>query len=132
MKYCLVAITVLFSLTEYAAALPAETKRTVGGIKICTGEYWTGTCGYKVQPLNSCIHLDAPWYHTISSFGPDQGTTCNWYRDYNCNDQIASGIVYPGIDDMDHPAPGCQKRSENGLEKRCHGNQVGSFKCWAT
>jgi hypothetical protein len=30
-------------------------------IYICTGEYWTGTCGYKVQPLNACIHLDAPW-----------------------------------------------------------------------
>ncbi|CAO2650019.1 Nn.00g013110.m01.CDS01 [Neocucurbitaria sp. VM-36] len=61
MKYYVLAITVLSSLTENAAALPAETKRTVGGINICTGEYWTGTCGYKVQPLNACIHLDAPW-----------------------------------------------------------------------
>ncbi|CAO2657103.1 Nn.00g032290.m01.CDS01 [Neocucurbitaria sp. VM-36] len=128
MKNHLLAVVALFSLTQYTSAFPAETKRTVGGIKIYTSKYWTGTCGYKVQPLNMCIHLHDPWYHTISSFGPDQGTTCNWYSDYNCNTHIACGIVYPEIDNMNHPAPGCQKRSEDGLEKRCHGNQAGSFK----
>jgi hypothetical protein len=68
-------------------------------VKICTDSNWKGTCGYAVQPLNQCISLDFPWvsqsprrsilymlslihfqYHSISSFGPDPQTACDWYR----------------------------------------------------
>jgi hypothetical protein len=36
-------------------------KRAAGGVYICTDVDWQGTCGYAVQPLNTCIHLDFPW-----------------------------------------------------------------------
>ncbi|KAK6507626.1 hypothetical protein TWF481_006052 [Arthrobotrys musiformis] len=36
-------------------------KRTVGGIYITTDINWSGEKGYKVQPLNTCISLTAPW-----------------------------------------------------------------------
>ncbi|OHE96103.1 hypothetical protein CORC01_08640 [Colletotrichum orchidophilum] len=49
-------------------------KRTVGGIYICTDFNWGGTCGYKVQPLGVCIVLTSPWLNSISSIGPDPGT----------------------------------------------------------
>ncbi|KAK6532995.1 hypothetical protein TWF281_007161 [Arthrobotrys megalospora] len=52
-------------------------KRTPGGIYITTDIFWGGQKGYKVQPFNTCIVLNAPWLYTISSFGPDQGTRCD-------------------------------------------------------
>ncbi|KAF2100439.1 hypothetical protein NA57DRAFT_54528 [Rhizodiscina lignyota] len=114
-KYAFTALFTLFAAQALAApsANPIE-KRTPGGIYICTDINWSGECGYKVQPLNTCIHLDDPWYHTISSFGPDQGTSCQMYSDKNCNFPIGSGIGYPGVADM----------TKDGLN-----DQVGAFKC---
>ncbi|KAK6336842.1 hypothetical protein TWF718_009630 [Orbilia javanica] len=40
---------------------PELSKRTIGGIYICLDVGWNN-CGYKVQPLQTCIGLDAPWY----------------------------------------------------------------------
>ncbi|KAJ7459561.1 hypothetical protein B0H11DRAFT_2242376 [Mycena galericulata] len=40
-----------------------------GGVYICTGLGFTGTCGYAIQPLDVCIDLASPWYDNISSFG---------------------------------------------------------------
>lgn len=51
-------------------------KRTVGGVYICTDTDWKGTCGYAVQPLNTCIRMGQAWAFQISSFGPDKCTTC--------------------------------------------------------
>ncbi|KAG8533513.1 uncharacterized protein KY384_002299 [Bacidia gigantensis] len=43
---------------------PVETspleKRTPGNIYLCTGANYSGTCGAKVQPFNTCIVLTAP------------------------------------------------------------------------
>ncbi|KAJ7213493.1 hypothetical protein GGX14DRAFT_445308, partial [Mycena pura] len=50
--------------------------RTPGGVFVCTDINWGGTCGYAVQPLQTCIVLAAPWLNAISSFGPDPGATC--------------------------------------------------------
>ncbi|KAJ7199030.1 hypothetical protein GGX14DRAFT_373442, partial [Mycena pura] len=60
------------SRNEIRSSLP----RTPGGVFICTDINWGGTCGYAVQPLDVCIFLTAPWFRTISSFGPDPGATC--------------------------------------------------------
>jgi len=38
---------------------------------ICQDINWQG-CGYAKQPWDLCIQLDAPWWHTISSIGPDE------------------------------------------------------------
>ncbi|MCJ1398271.1 hypothetical protein MMC11_001468 [Xylographa trunciseda] len=44
---------------ETSAKNPLE-KRTPGGIYLCTGNSYTGTCGYKVQPFDQCIVLTSP------------------------------------------------------------------------
>ncbi|KAF2430669.1 hypothetical protein EJ08DRAFT_697147 [Tothia fuscella] len=75
-------------------------KRAPGGVYICTDVNWKGTCGYKVQPLNTCIGLDFPWWQSISSFGPDQGTKCDLYHGYSCDDWIATGVGAPGYADL--------------------------------
>ncbi|KAF8541869.1 hypothetical protein BDD12DRAFT_803367 [Trichophaea hybrida] len=52
---------------------PSLEKRQPGGILITTEINWGGTTGYAKQPFDLCIQLSSPWYHTISSFGPDSG-----------------------------------------------------------
>ncbi|MCJ1423977.1 hypothetical protein MMC29_001864 [Sticta canariensis] len=66
---------ILRRLDTSSAASPLE-KRTPGGIYLCTGSNYTGTCGYKVQPFNTCINLTAPYLRNIGSFGPDKGALC--------------------------------------------------------
>ena len=51
-------------------------KRTPGGVELCTDINWGGTCGYAVQPLNTCIILGDDWKNKISSFGPDPCQVC--------------------------------------------------------
>jgi hypothetical protein len=63
-KTFLTTIALVASMTSAApAAEPAMVldKRAKGGVYICTDVNWGGTCGYQVQPLNTCIHLDFPW-----------------------------------------------------------------------
>ena len=62
----------LYIATPHAIAQPC----TSGGVLFCTDIDWDGTYGYAVQSLGVCIFLTSPWYHTISSVGPDPGTTC--------------------------------------------------------
>ena len=57
-------------------------KRTVGGIFICSDINWGGTCGYAVQPINTCITLGSDWNNIISSIGPDPGTAVCIFHQY--------------------------------------------------
>ncbi|KAB2572406.1 hypothetical protein DBV05_g8942 [Lasiodiplodia theobromae] len=74
-------------------------KRSPGGIFITTDINWGGTTGYAIQPFDVCIRLDPPWYHTISSFGPDQGNAAVIYEDYDCN-VLGPTINYPGYGNL--------------------------------
>ncbi|KAG2417813.1 hypothetical protein HFD88_000912 [Aspergillus terreus] len=47
-------------------------KRVEGGVYICTDINWGGNCGFAKQPWDQCIQLDSPWWHSISSIGPDE------------------------------------------------------------
>ncbi|KAL5354924.1 hypothetical protein BJX96DRAFT_170180 [Aspergillus floccosus] len=47
-------------------------KREDGGVYICTDINWGGNCGFAKQPWDLCIQLDSPWWHSISSIGPDE------------------------------------------------------------
>ncbi|GME53119.1 allantoate permease [Neofusicoccum parvum] len=76
-------------------------KRTPGNIYICTGANWTGTCGSKVQPFDTCIKLTAPYYHNIGSFGPDAGALCRiTYTAESCTTHGDLFAQYPGIADL--------------------------------
>ncbi|KAK3374984.1 hypothetical protein B0H63DRAFT_262752 [Podospora didyma] len=63
------------SATSLVTAKPIE-KRTIGGITMCTGANFTGTCEYRVWPLETCITLGAPFYKNTNTFVPDEG---NWF-----------------------------------------------------
>ncbi|KAI5120972.1 hypothetical protein M0805_006644 [Coniferiporia weirii] len=70
-------------------------KRTVGGVFICTDINWGGTCGYAVQPIDECIILGSDWAYKISSFGPDECTTCFAYSQPSCAEESWE-FTYPG------------------------------------
>ncbi|OCL05642.1 hypothetical protein AOQ84DRAFT_224656 [Glonium stellatum] len=95
-------------------AEPADSlqKRTVGGIYLCTGENWSGTCGYAVQPVcysgqcdtaseiaAHCVILTSPWLRNIGSFGPDAGATVFISNNGDCNEAVGS-ISNPGSADF--------------------------------
>ncbi|OCK75958.1 hypothetical protein K432DRAFT_396845 [Lepidopterella palustris CBS 459.81] len=95
-------------------AEPADSlqKRTVGGILLCTGTGWTGTCGYKVQPVchtgqcqtaseiaAHCVTLSSPYLRNIGSFGPDSGATVYISTNGDCNEASGS-ISSPGSDNF--------------------------------
>ncbi|KAI0747213.1 hypothetical protein C8Q80DRAFT_1180084 [Daedaleopsis nitida] len=93
----------------------------VGGVYICTGTNWSGTCGYAVQPVNACIVLGSDCKNKIASFGPDQCTMCLAYTTTNCSfgDGFFWMFQYPGS------ATGGLNVANNAWNKR-----IGSFKCW--
>ncbi|KAK6526067.1 hypothetical protein TWF281_011106 [Arthrobotrys megalospora] len=99
------------------APAPKIVARTPGGIYITTDINWGGTKGYKVQPFNTCIVLDAPWLYTISSFGPDLGTKCLFYARRDCTGD-SSPIWYPGNPDL---------RSHY---RQNWNDRIGSWRCW--
>jgi hypothetical protein len=66
-------------------------------------------------PIEGAVLTFEFQWHSISSFGPDQGTKCDWYGGYNCDGFIASKIGHPGISNM---------VSFGGND------QLGSFKCY--
>lgn len=43
---------------------------------LCTDVNWNGHCGHATQPLNECIVLGSEWKNKVSSFGPDECTSC--------------------------------------------------------
>jgi hypothetical protein len=54
--------------------------RAIGGIYLCTDINYKGRCGYKVQPLYTCITLGSVYNKQISSFGPDSDFYYNLYE----------------------------------------------------
>lgn len=68
----------MFSAYGTQLTVPAQ-KRATGGVYICTDVGWGGRCGYAVQPVHKCIVLGSDWSNQISSFGPDQCTSCLAY-----------------------------------------------------
>ncbi|KAF9885055.1 hypothetical protein FE257_000786 [Aspergillus nanangensis] len=105
---------VFASLLSLVAAAPAEDlterspmpvpftestgleKRVEGGVYICTDINWGGTCGFAKQPWDVCIQLDSPWWHSITSIGPDEYNAIVAYEDYNCASSSTLTIWSPG------------------------------------
>ncbi|KAK3071706.1 hypothetical protein LTR53_008172 [Teratosphaeriaceae sp. CCFEE 6253] len=61
-------------------------KRETGGVRLCTGPNFTGSCDYVVWPVNVCIALNDYAGHTLS-FQPDAGNECFLMQD-RCNSNM--------------------------------------------
>ncbi|KAK5684962.1 hypothetical protein LTS10_003037 [Elasticomyces elasticus] len=79
---------------EYIAAEKGSklVKREVGGVRVCTGIGFTGSCDYVVWPLNVCIALNDYAGHTLS-FQPDADTEC-YLMQGRCNSNKVYADLY--------------------------------------
>lgn len=84
------------NFTTNSLELRGVTRRQPGGVYITTAINWEGEKGFAVQPWDVCIRLDAPWWKTISSVGPDSGNAVVLSEDYNCGASPRTTILYPG------------------------------------
>lgn len=84
------------NFTSSSLELRSLTRRQPGGVYITTAINWEGEKGFAVQPWDVCIRLDAPWWKTISSVGPDSGNAVVLSEDYNCGASPRTTILYPG------------------------------------
>ncbi|CAK7217807.1 hypothetical protein SCUCBS95973_003269 [Sporothrix curviconia] len=46
-------------------------KREAGGLLLCTGANSTGTCEYRVYPLDECFNITTPFAGNTNTFAPD-------------------------------------------------------------
>ncbi|TKA38112.1 hypothetical protein B0A54_11126 [Friedmanniomyces endolithicus] len=75
-------------------------KRATGGVKVCTGANYSGSCDYVVWPLNECIALNDYAGHTLS-FQPDAGTDC-FLMQGRCNsEKVYADLLNDTTEDAD-------------------------------
>lgn len=107
----------------------ALSTQAVGGVFICTDINWGGTCGYAVQPLNTCIVLGSDWKDKISSFGPDKCTECRAWVTTNCQDLTFPGGSPTWIGHWDFDYPGDATGGLTQAFPPAWNDRIESFSC---
>ena len=83
-------------------ALAARDNNYDGGIYICSGTKWTGTCFWQSIPRSAygkCANVTSKdgW----RSVGPDKHIAVGVYKDMNCKgDLLKEWMIFPGSTDM--------------------------------
>ncbi|KAI0435920.1 hypothetical protein F4803DRAFT_264376 [Xylaria telfairii] len=110
MQFTIATVALLAGFAS-AGALPRGEAATDGNasiqalthIYVCVDGGFQGTCrNFEIQ-TGSCLNFVAPFQDSISSAGPDQGTTCTLYQDTNCGGRSIT-FTYPGIAHLGDPA----------------------------
>ncbi|KAI0544007.1 hypothetical protein F4679DRAFT_589904 [Xylaria curta] len=107
MQFNLATVAFLVGIVS-AGVLPREEAGTVGieaitHIFVCTDGGFAGTCNNFEVQTGSCMNFVAPFQDSISSAGPDQGTTCTLFQDTNCGGRSIT-FTFPGIAHLGDPA----------------------------
>ncbi|KAJ7481546.1 hypothetical protein FB451DRAFT_1394195 [Mycena latifolia] len=70
------------------------------GAYFCNDVDWSNDCVHWTGlGSGDCYTLDAGHQDAVSSFGPDSGTTCKLYSDYDCTSSSVT-LNYPGSSDL--------------------------------
>ncbi|KAK0615210.1 hypothetical protein B0T17DRAFT_510997 [Bombardia bombarda] len=83
-------------ISEGVAPL-ANVKRAITHLYVCDSANFQGRCENLETTTGQCYGLFNGWNDAISSLGPDAGTTCVLYENYDCAGRTLGGIVNPGI-----------------------------------
>ncbi|KAG0642476.1 hypothetical protein HOY80DRAFT_1105075 [Tuber brumale] len=84
-----------------ARDLESLEKRTAGCIYVTKDSNFNGQSGYLCISTNGgCTGWSNEWRYTISSFGPDPGTTCQIFTDPNCSGAASAAFGYPGYGNL--------------------------------
>ncbi|KAK1997385.1 hypothetical protein LX36DRAFT_681770 [Colletotrichum falcatum] len=77
---------------------PAEgSVQAITHLYVCADNNFSGRCENLESNTNQCYNLFNGWNDAISSLGPDAGTSCTIWENYDCSGASISGIVSPGI-----------------------------------
>ncbi|KAK4544748.1 hypothetical protein LTR36_003997 [Oleoguttula mirabilis] len=89
--------------THHHAAATRDTggveKRDPGNVYICSGVGFTGSCSVATTTLGTCFNM-LEWRTPVAAFGPDPYATCYIFHGYECDDDVTTGIEYPGLPDV--------------------------------
>ncbi|PUU75228.1 hypothetical protein B9Z19DRAFT_1103054 [Tuber borchii] len=98
-----------------ARDLESLEKRTAGCLYVTQDANFSGPSAYlcPIATNGGCTDWTNTWRYTISSFGPDPGTTCQIYTDPNCGGTASVAFGYPGYGKL------------GGWN-----DNMGSFRCW--
>jgi len=89
-------------------------KRTAGCIYVTKDSNFGGGSLYLCIATNGgCTNWNNDWRYSISSFGPDPGTTCQIFTNSNCASGGSVPFGYPGYGNL------------GGWN-----DNMGSFRCW--
>ncbi|KAL8664094.1 MAG: hypothetical protein Q9168_007974 [Polycauliona sp. 1 TL-2023] len=83
---------------QFHKLVTSPTPQAITHVYVCTDSNFHGRC----QNLESTKQdtLSNGFSDTISSIGPDAGTTCTLYDDVGCGGASLGGIVKPGINNL--------------------------------
>jgi len=80
----------LHTILASSHALPNIQRRGLpGAVYTCTGENFSGACGWSLPTTNCRIA-------TAKSIGPDPGGYCTLYRKFDCTDSVRT-LRFPGV-----------------------------------
>ncbi|KAK0725984.1 hypothetical protein B0H67DRAFT_144409 [Lasiosphaeris hirsuta] len=82
-------------VSEVAAR--SNVARAITHLFVCDSLNFQGRCENLETETNRCYNLFNNWNDVISSLGPDQGTTCTIYENFDCQGRSVGGIVNPGL-----------------------------------
>ncbi|KAI8951517.1 hypothetical protein F4801DRAFT_578498 [Xylaria longipes] len=110
MQFNLATVALLVSFAN-AGALPRGEAVSDGNVGIealthifvCVDGGFSGTCNNFEIQTGACLNFAAPFQDSISAAGPDQGTTCTLFQDFNCGGRSIT-FTFPGLAHLGDPS----------------------------
>ncbi|KAI0196610.1 hypothetical protein EV127DRAFT_476668 [Xylaria flabelliformis] len=103
MQFNLATVSLLIGIVS-AGVLPREKAAPDAAALIthffaCVDSDFKGTCNNFQISTGACLNFVAPYQDSISSIGPDKGTTCVLWQDFNCQGNSIT-FTYPGLTNL--------------------------------
>ncbi|KFY92795.1 hypothetical protein V498_04765 [Pseudogymnoascus sp. VKM F-4517 (FW-2822)] len=84
-------------LTLFPAEPLKMASRATTHFYACINDNFRPACNNFELPTNYCYNFQGNWNDAITSIGPDKGTTCILWFDWDCKGRSVSNIISPGI-----------------------------------
>ncbi|KAF2845212.1 hypothetical protein T440DRAFT_280413 [Plenodomus tracheiphilus IPT5] len=91
-------VVLLLATLTLAVPTPQEgvNTATITHLYLCKDASFQGECTNLHLEASNCQNIETSFVKQVSSAGPDNGTFCTLYSDFDCHGQ-ALPFTYPGI-----------------------------------
>ncbi|CCT61156.1 hypothetical protein IAQ61_005026 [Plenodomus lingam] len=95
-------LPILFATLALAAPTPLEGAEgpATPHLYLCKDASFTGECTNLHLEASTCQNIEAAYVKQTSSAGPDDGTFCTLYSEFDCRGQ-ALPFTFPGIRNLE-------------------------------